>query len=260
MSTLRIDADALFRAITASSYKLLAYHLDLETGEVIARTMQPDEVADAPQGPSVKPLPKMGGDLTPKKDAAPFGPPPVTVKKKLFSDADLPRKPAFEGGFWQREERRKPDIFAGGGFRRESGTKKLAEIFGEPAPKKKADPFAQAQAAKPHEPAPAAGPTAAAPAVDETTRPRIPVAGEQQHLEWVAAFARGFGDPEIRDQILAALKTAKPFASLERVLRKHQRMSQQWELYFRRRALDCAEAWLATLNVQWELVEPEGVR
>jgi len=272
MSTLRIDADALFRAVTAASYKLLAHHLDLDTGEVLVRTMQAGEVPDAPQGPSVAPLPKLGGDLTPKKDAAPFGPPPLEAKKKLFSDDDLPKKPAFDSGFWKRDEKTKPHIFGDGGFRRESGTKKLAEIFGEKEPTTRTDPFASAPRASASEPrASASGsgrslPVAAgngAPAAPVTVtarRPPIPVAGEELQLEWVRAFAKDFGDPKIRDEILNAVKASKAMASFERVLRKHQRMSQQWERYYRRRALAFAEAWLATLEVQWELVEPENVR
>ena len=66
MEQLKIDADALYRAVTATGYKLLAYNLDIKTGEIISRTMRPDEIANAPQGPSVRPLPKMGGELTPR--------------------------------------------------------------------------------------------------------------------------------------------------------------------------------------------------
>jgi len=142
MSTLKIDADALFRAVTAASFKLMVYHLDLESGEIIARTLRPGEVPDAPQGPSVQPLPKLGGDLTPKKDAAPFGPPPVTAPLKLFSDADLPKKPAFDSGFWKREDKKRPVPFADGGFKRESSVKRLAEIFGTKESPKADDPFA----------------------------------------------------------------------------------------------------------------------
>jgi hypothetical protein len=263
MSTIRIDADALFRAVTAVSYKLLAHHLDLQTGEILSRTMQAGEVPDAPQGSLVPALPKLGGDLTPKKDAAPFGAPPVALKKKLFNDDDGPRKPAFGSEFWKRDEKKKPDIFADGGFRRESGTKKLAEMFGEATPKRKHDPFAAASHAPAKTPHPAAPVKQAAPAdppLDETLAPRIPVAGDDTQLAWVRAFAKDFGDPKIRDEILAALKTAKPMASFERILRKYQRMSQQWERYFRKQALASAEAWVATLGVQWELVEPENVR
>ena len=312
MSTIRIDADALFRAVTAAHFKLMVYHLDLDSGEIIARTLRPDEVPDAPQGPSVLPLPKIGGDLTPKKDAAPFGPPPVTASKKLFSDDDLPKKPAFDSGFWKREGKQRPNLFGQGGFRRESGTKKLAEMFGAKQPQKPADPFASPAPAVPRSSPPVdavaragcasspasspvvrsagvppartgagetpavrntAAPPASAPPAGcasspagcasspaPTRQPRIPVAGEAQQLDWVRAFARDFGDPEIREQIMNALKASKPTASFERVLRKHQRMSQQWDVYFRKQALACAEAWLETLGVQWELVEPERVK
>jgi hypothetical protein len=260
MSTIQIDSDALFRAVTATGYKLLVYTLDLDTGEIHAQTMRADEIPDAPQGPSVLPLPKMGGDLTGKKDAAPFGPPPVETKKKLFND-DTPKKPAFEGGFWSREEKKRGDLFGEGGFRRESSAKKLAEIFGEGPAKKKPDPFAKAEApAPPSAPSPAAPtpPPASAPAPISARNPRIPPAGEQMQLTWIAEFARDCGDPQIRDEIRAALKHAKPFAGFERVLRKYQRMNQQWERYFRKQALAYGEAWLTTLSIQWELLEPEN--
>jgi len=260
MSTIKIDADALFRAVTAAHFKLLVYHLDLDSGEVIARTKRPGEVPDAPQGPSVPALPKIGGNLAPKKDAAPFGPPPVTASKKLFSDDDLPKKPAFDNGFWKREGKQRPAIFGEGGFKRESGTKRLAEIFGEKTPEKPADPFVPPAAVTPQAATatPAAPPAVAAP--NEARQPRIPVAGEAQQLEWVRAFAKDFGDPRIREEILHALQAAKSLAGFERVLRKYQRMSQQWDVYYRKQALACAEAWLETLGVQWELVEPESVR
>ncbi|MGD0092307.1 MAG: hypothetical protein ABSE73_20515 [Planctomycetota bacterium] len=273
MSALRIDADALFRAVTASSFKLLVYHLDLESGEVLARTLRPGEIPDAPQGPSVKPLPKLGGDLAPKKDAAPFGPPPVTASRKLFSNDDLPRKPAFANGFWKREEKKRPNPFGQGGFKRESSTKRLAEIFSAKEPQKNPDPFTPPAPAKPAcsagVPPASAGETPAVRSAgvppasarpDEMHQPRIPVADEAQQLEWVRAFARDFGDPQIREEILHALKTGKPMSGFERVLRKYQRMNQQWDVYFRKQALACAEAWLETLGVTWELVEAEGVK
>lgn len=47
-----IDADALYRAATATGYKLLAYNLDLDTGEIISRTMRPEEVTAPPPAPA----------------------------------------------------------------------------------------------------------------------------------------------------------------------------------------------------------------
>src|SRR5438046_770947 len=112
MSTIKVDADVFFRALTATGYKVLAYHLNLDTGEITSRTLRPDEIAAEPLEPSVKPLPKLGGDLTPKKDALPFGPTPTAgePKKKLFDD-DAPKKPDFQAGFWKREEKKKPGLF-----------------------------------------------------------------------------------------------------------------------------------------------------
>lgn len=258
---IKIDADALFRAVTATGFKLLAYNLNLDTGEITSRTMRPDEVAAAPQGPSVKPLPLMGGDLSPKKDASPFGPLPVEPKKNLFGDEGKPKKNTFDNDFWKRDDKGKRDLFGDGGFKRESGSKKLAEIFGEGPAKKKVDPFA-----KPAEPAPAAAtpaPThsAAAPSEpappEDPRNPRIPAASEEQQIEWMRAFAMQFGDPQIREELLAALKAAKPAAAWERVTRKHARMGQQWERWYRKIALEYGELWISDFRISWELVEPE---
>lgn len=263
MSAIKIDADALFRAVTATGYKLLAYNLDLDTGAITSRTMRPDEVADAAQGPSVKPLPKMGGDLAPKKDASPFGPLPVASKKGLFGDEDLPKKQSFNSDFWKRDDNNKKDIFGDGGFKRESGSKKLAEIFGEGPAKKKIDPFAKpaeapaASAPTPAAPVPATAANSPSVPPEDPRKPRIPAASEEQHAEWMRAFALQFGDPQIRDELLAALKTAKPSAAWERVTRKHQRMGQQWERYYRKVALEFGELWISEFRIAWELVENE---
>src|SRR6185295_6956049 len=117
MDIIKIDADTLYRAVTATNYKLLAYNLNLKTGEIVSRTMRPDEVADAPQGPSVRPLPKMGGELAPKKELNLFGPadPTPQPKKKLFSDDDGPKKPGFSGDFFKRDDKKKVDPFGGDG-------------------------------------------------------------------------------------------------------------------------------------------------
>ncbi|MBI3831375.1 MAG: hypothetical protein HY291_17790 [Planctomycetes bacterium] len=146
MAALKIDADALFRAVIAHDYKLMGYYLDLRTGEVVSKTLSPDQVKDVPRGPVVKPLPAFGHDINERKGDAPFGPPPVELGKKpdLFKD-DGPKKNAFEGDFWKRESGKKLDPFGGGGPRKESSTKRLAELFGEKpagASALKADPFA----------------------------------------------------------------------------------------------------------------------
>ncbi|HYG74273.1 MAG TPA: UPF0158 family protein [Planctomycetota bacterium] len=257
---IQIDADALFRAVTATGYKLLAYNLNLDTGEIVSRTLRPDEVQVAPAGPSVPPLPPMGGDLSPKKDASPFGPLPVATKKNLFGDEGQPKKNTFDNDFWKRDEKKKPDLFGDGGFKREHGSKKLAEIFGGPPAKQKPDLFKKAEPkpapTAPVAPAPAA--SQAAPASgDDPRKPRIPAVTEEQMLVWMMGFAKDFGDPEIRDEMMAALQSAKPLPAFEKVLRKHQRMSQQWERYFRRQALFFAETWLSDFGISWELIEPE---
>ncbi len=253
---LKIDADALFRAVTSTGYKLLAYNLDVRTGEIVSRTLAPNEVVAAPEAPSVKPLPKMGGELTPKKDASPFGPPPVSNKPKLFDD-DGTKKPAFAGDFWKRDDTKKPGIF--GEFKRESGSKKLAEIFAGPPKAAKVDPFAKSSET-PAAPAENAGaPMAAIPNTsNDPYYPRIPAVSDETQLSWMRQFAQDAGDPQIRDELLAALHTAKPDAAFERALRHHQRTSQQWDRYLRKQALASAEAWLGSLGVNWELIENKG--
>lgn len=253
MKQIAIDADALFRAVSATGYKLLAYHLNLDTGVIESRTLRPDEVADAPQGPSVAELPKLGGDLSVKKDAQPFGPPPVegASKKKLFAGEDGPKK-KFDGDFWKRESK-KADPFAGDGFRRQNATKKLAEMFGGGAKDEKRELFAPSDAAAAPVAAPA-GPAGEPPA-DDPRRPRIPVLTEAQVVELMVLFMKDSGDPQIKAEMQSALSGAKPAAAFERVLRKYARTAQQYERYFRKQALLFAETWLSEQGVAWELVE-----
>jgi hypothetical protein len=251
MEPIKIDADALYRAVTATGYKLLAYNLDIKTGEIVSRTMRPEEIANAPQGPSVRPLPKMGGELTPRKEANLFGPaePAAQPKKKLFDD-DGPKKPAFGSDFFKRDDKKKVDPFGAEGYQRQSGAKKLAEIFAEPA-KKSAPPPTPAV---PVTPAAPAGP----PVPEDPNRPRIPAISDAQLLEFRVAFAKEFGDPEIRDEMGAAVKAGTPQAAWTRVMRKHARAGQQWENYYRKQALYWAETWLSDLGVAWELIENEN--
>jgi hypothetical protein len=257
MEAIRIDADALFRAMTATGYKLLAYNLDLRTGEIVSRTLSPDQVKAGPEAPSVKPLPKMGGDLAPKKDTSPFGPPPVASNKpKLFAEDDAPKKAAFDSGFWKRDDKKKPDIF--GEFKRESGSKKLAEIF-QDAPKSggaKKDPFAKSE--EPGAQKASRPPSEEIPppeSANDPYYPRIPAISEATHLDWMRQFARDCGDPTIRDELLGALNASRPSNAFERALRNHLRMGQQWEGYLRKQALATADAWLASINVNYELIE-----
>lgn len=248
---LTIDADILFRAVTATGYKLLAYNLDLRTGEIVSRTLAPNEVAAPPDAPSVKPLPKQGGDLAPQKAASPFGPPPLASKPKLFSEDSDANKPAFAGDFWQRDEKKKASPF--GDFKRESGSKKLAELF-DAAPKApKKNPFAETSAAA----APAIlADSAPIPSTShDPYYPRIPAVSEAAQLDWMRHFAKDAGDPVIRDELLSALHAPKPAASFERALRNHLRTGEQWERYLRKQALASAEAWLTTLGVQWVFIE-----
>jgi len=254
MAQIKIDANALYRAITATGHKLLAYHLDLTTGEIVSRTLRPDEVSVAPQAPSVKPLPKIGGDLERKKAPSPFDPPVGTPKKKLFSDDNGPKKPAFGGDFFKRDDKKKADPFGDGGFKKENGIKKLAEIFGEAAKKKKLDPFAGSVG-----PNDSGTPGAAALAADTTpldpeSHPRIPVATEAQQAGWRASFVRDCGDPQIRDELQHALASIKPMEAFERTLRKFARLTQQWDHYHRKQALALAESWLAKLPLTFEVV------
>ncbi|MFH0938971.1 MAG: hypothetical protein V1899_06800 [Planctomycetota bacterium] len=249
--TIKVNADAFFRAVTATGFKLIAYHFNLDTGEIVSRTMRPDEVVVSPEMSGVKPLPKLGDDLSPKKNAPPFESRPVVeIKKKLFDDTDLSKKPAFNTDFWKRNDKEKLKLF-GEGFKRASGSRKLAEIFSEPSTTTTAP-----QASRPTL-AHVSPPSAPRIVADDLRHPRIPVASETDQIEWIRAFAKDFGDPEIRDEIYASLKSAKPLLSFNKVLRKHQRMSQQWERCFRKTALAYGAAWLSKLDVQWELIESD---
>ncbi len=268
---IKIDADTFFRALTATGYKVLAYHLNLDTGEITSRTLRPDETPPAPLGPSVKPLPKLGGDLTPKKDSLPFGPTPVSgePKKKLFADDDGPKKPNFQEGFWKREEKKKTGLFAEE-FKRESGSRKLAEIFSDAKPVQKPDPFAKPTGQRNGEtgrrsevidrqvsPSPV---LPVSPSISTERAPRIPAATDSQQLDWMRAYAKDCGDPEIRELLLKALSSPKPVPAFERVLRNYQRTGQQWERYYRKQALACGEAWLSDFGIAWELVESSDQR
>lgn len=257
MEKLRIDAQQMFRAVTATGFKLLAFNLDLRTGEIISRTMTPDEVKAEAAGPSVKPLPKMGGELTRKTDfIAPSNKPlfddapkPAASKPKLFDD-DGPKKSGFDGDFWKRDDKKKPALF-GEDFKRENATKKLASLFGE-APKS----AQQNKAPKgPAAPMPVSGSGGEPNATDDPYYPRIPAADEAGMLEWMTTFSKQCGDPQIREELLKALAGAKPQSAFDRVLRNHIRMAQQWETFLRKTALACAEIWLQSLGVTWEWVE-----
>jgi len=277
METLQIDGDALFRAVIAYDYKLIAYYFDLRSGEIVSRTLMPDEVQEPPPGPRVKPLPLLGGDLHERKSDALFADVPGHVQKKpdLFKN-EGPQKKAFEGDFWRRGKSERKNPF-GEEFRRESSTKKLAEMFGEAPPEqKKPDPLAvkppaagaaapSGAPAAPASTAPAGSAPQAQPAdaayvpVLDLSQPlqRIPPANVEQNLDWMRAFAKDCGDPRIKDQLLHALAGGKPIAAFERTLRQYQRTNQQWDRYYRRQAYHYAGEWLKALPIQWEIVEDE---
>jgi hypothetical protein len=260
MDPIKIDADALYRAVTASGFKLLAFNLNLKTGEIVSRTMRPDEVTSAPQGPSVRPLPKMGGELTPRKEANLFGPtePEAQPKKKLFNDDDGPKKPAFGGDFFKRDDKKKVDPFGDDGFKRQSGAKKLAEMFSEPTKKSPPpSPFDKAPAPTAPSATTSSAPPTAPSKEEEEVGPRIPAMSDAQILEFMMAFAKDYGDPEIRDEMGAAVKAGSPQAAWTRVMRKYARANQQWENYYRKQALYWAETWLSDLGIAWELIENE---
>lgn len=268
---IKIDADALFRAVSATGYKLLAYTLNLETGAIESRTLRPDEISFNPHVSNVKPLPKMGGDLRVKKEPL-FGSVPVenTREKKLFGDDSNPKNAVFEGEFWKRQEEQKPNLFSEG-FRRESGARKLAEIFGDSKKQKPKNPFSGTQSPQDltgnvgqSATLPAVAPMVVAPAntapgtgSELEKHPRIPAATEQQQHAWMLNFAKQSGDPEIREQMYSALKNARPHVMFDMVLRRHQRTGQQWERYFRKQSLAFGEAWLSSLGIKWELLESE---
>jgi hypothetical protein len=290
MAAIRIDADALFRAVTAYEYKLLAYYLDMRSGEVVARTLTPGEVHEPPPGPSVPPLPVLGGDLHERKGQTPFGPPPVAKKLDLFKDSAPQPQKSFGGDFWKHAGHQRVNPFGSEGYKRESAVKKLAEIFGEAPPEQRpgapagqpapsaaagSSPTPPTQPAapthlapQPHgaKPQPHSAPAAAvhaapspeatpAPADAGHALPRIPPADARQHLEWMRAFARECGDPKIREDLQHTLSGQKAAGAFLRALRKYPRLNEQWEIYYRKQALHYAAVWLKELPVQWEIVE-----
>ena len=250
------SADRMFRAVTATGYKLLAYNLDVRTGEIVSRTLSPEEVKAEAEGPSVKPLPKLGGDLARKQafvapSNAPLAPATNSSKPKLFADDEAPKAAAFESDFWKRDSRGKPALFAEG-FKKENATKKLAEIFGgkpapEPAQKTERSTAQKIQKYAPH--------VALERALDDPYYPRVPVADEAALRDWMRHYGMQCGDPQIREQLLAGLAGSKPEAAFERVLRQHPRMAQQWERFLRKMALACADVWLESLGLKWAWVE-----
>lgn len=250
MADIRIDADALYRAVTAFDYKLLAYYLDLRSGEITSRTLTPEEVHDVPPSPRIAPLPPGGGDVTIRSEPVPFGPSGgVARKADLFKNDPTPKKDTFGGDFWKREKKESTNPFGGGDPRRESSAKKLASLFGEKPPEQT-------------KPAPKPAVPADAPS-DFTSHfdpsqplQRIPVADVEQHRLWLRAFAQDCGDPEIRDQLLPACESAQPLQAFLKVLRKFQRMGQQWDKFHRRQSRHFAEQWLKALPLTWELVDP----
>jgi len=248
MSALRINADTLFRAVTAHDFKVLAYYLDLRDGEITSKTLPPGELAEAPRGPSVAPLPVLGADVSVRKGDSPFGPVPVEKKVNLFGD-EPHKKEEFKGDFWKRDTKNKADPFGGSGPRRENSARKLAELFGDKAA---STPVPSA----PQTPPPEQGEYVANLDLDQPLQ-RIPPARAEQQLEWFRTFARECGDPKIKDELSAALNGEKFMHAFERVLRKYPRSNQQWELYFRKQALHYAAAWLKALPIQWELFEPD---
>lgn len=262
MASIKIDADALFRAVCAHDFKLMGYYLDLRNGEVTSKSLAPDEVKDVPVGPSVMPLPTLGADINEKKGEAPFGPVPVEKKADLFKADDGPKKNAFAGGFWDRGEKKKLDPFGDGGHRKESATRKLAEMFGgKPTETKASGPFSltpNAQHGGKHapDPAPYTPPTISA----GNPLLRIPPADQAQHDVWMRAFAKDCGDPQIREKLEHALHGQKPIRGFERVLCNYQRMNEQWMRYYFRQSLHYARAWLKDLPIQWVIVERSTTR
>jgi hypothetical protein len=211
----------------------------------------------------------MGGELAPKKELNLFGPadPTPQPKKKLFDD-DGPKKPGFSGDFFKRDDKKKVDPFGGDGFQRQSGAKKLAEIFAEPAGKKPGSPPLEkggpggVSPFKEDAPQKSEGQTPPTPPFQggDSVGPRIPAISDGQQLEFMVAFAKDFGDPEIRDEMGAAVKAGSAVAAWGRVMRKHARAGQQWENYYRKQALYWAECWLSDLGIAWEIVDEEGAR
>jgi hypothetical protein len=266
MFKIRIEADAMHRAVAAHDYKLLAHFLDLRTGEITSRVLSPEEAKDAPMGPRVQPLPVMGGSLERKKDdpwLAPRSSP--SGKKPLFKqDEGTRKKDPFAGDFWKRDSIDRPNLFGDKGFKGVSSSKKLAELFAEGPGKKgpRQDPISQGASPRNAVPAPAffpIPPEEKPPPSQDSDDPlqRIPVASEEQHLDWMKAFAKDCGDPDIREKLLKCFVAAHPFKGFFGVLKSYQRMSQQWDRYYRRQTLHYAAEWLKSLPIFWEIRDDE---
>ncbi|MCX7806293.1 MAG: UPF0158 family protein [Planctomycetota bacterium] len=250
MAAIRIDADAMFRAMTAEGYKMIVYYLDRETGAVVPK--QAERRLEAAR----KPAPTMAEETERRsKKAGPFHEvaAPVEKKKDLFADGSPPpKKDPFAGDFWKPVGKPKLDLF-GDGPPKPVGPPK-GPLFKD-ASGEKAAAGGPAAGTLPSEPV--------APTVNDAPerleggrllliRP-IP---DTTRREWMAEFAKDCGYPDVRDRLREVLASSKdPGRGFQAVLSRYGRLSEQWERFYRRRALNAAGDWLRDSGIEYELVE-----
>jgi hypothetical protein len=247
MAKIAIDADAMFRAFTALGYKMIVYYLDRNTGAVVPRQTE-RRVEYKPRE-----LPKLDQEAERPKPASPFAEVPLPAgRKDLFGDG-IPqqRRDPFSGDFWKKPEKPKLNLF-GDGPARPIGPPK-GPLFKDPPP-------VESNAARSDGAAPGG---IVAPTADEAPEELeggrlllIRPVPEKTQYEWMAEFAKDCGDPEIRDRLREAMAGAKePHRGFFSVLSRYGRLRDQWERFYRRKALDRAEEWLRQKGIEYVLVE-----
>ena len=270
MERIAIDADALFRAATALGYKMVVYYLDREDGKIITRQMER-------RGDSSRGGPGDLGDPTNLQSLRPKAGPPLPVQKKadLFKEGPeilKKRKDPFATDFWKKDTGPKPDLFGEGpakpvgppkGFLFKDDASSAAEVTAAGNATNGQTPAAEV---KPPEAAAKTNGHAAgkpAPTVDDAPDEleggrciRVRTITDATQWDWMAAFAKECGDPEIRDKLREAMKKSdQPQRGFFQVLSRYGRLRDQWERFYRRRALDVAEEWLKEIGIEYELVE-----
>ncbi len=251
MAAIRIDADALFRAVTAEGYKMIVYYLDRETGAVVPKQAERRlETERKPAATMAEETERRSKKSGPFHEAAA----PVEKKKDLFKDGTpMPKKDPFAGGFWKPVEKPKLDLF-GDGHPKPVGPPK-GPLFKDDGVEKASAPATAGGTAISSESV--AATVEDAPEQLENGRLLLikPVPDAARN-EWMTEFAKDCGDPEIRDKLREAMASSKELRrGFLGVLSRYGRLSEQWERFYRRRALDAAGKWLRSAGLEYTLVE-----
>jgi hypothetical protein len=253
---LLIDADSLYRAVTAGDYRVIAHYLDDRNGKILALALARDPRA------STLETPRLGSFCKSEKDseaqaggnpAAEFLARKAREKKPLFHDEGAKEEP-FAGGFWQNEKQTMANPFDDGATETAAERRRLAALFADDAPKPKAhDPFA------------ALGKPAKAAEVVEDDMDfdhlhRIPSVEPELWTAWRRWFVeKEVGDPEVRDKLRRTLHKDVAPEVFEETLERYQHTDGQWRRFIRKKALAAACAWLETMPLDsWNLVEPSS--